>query len=360
MLLELLRAFGFIFLAEMGDKTQILAMTFATKYKVRQVVLGIFIGSLLNHALAIILGANLHHIIPINTLSIIAGFSFIGFGLWSFLFDDSKEEDKESKKGPVITVALAFFIGELGDKTQLTATILSTEAQYPVFILMGTVLGMVVTGLIGIYVGIKLGSKIDDFIIKIGAGFIFVSVGYIKLFEVLFPSWETVYIVLFSVLIVISVSFLVFRAFQYRRNNISLYKQVAQRLKDYYSDMYEDIEGICLGQNHCGSCGGNQCLVGYTKNILLNASLEKDFDYDFIVENALTKKFERKKVLESYIKTVEFLAVDFSNQANNKVHEVRHNLELILYLQEINEDTYEDYLNKLKTIDYKLFEQMKK
>ena len=70
-------------------------------------------------------------------------------------------------------MALAFFIGELGDKTQLTAIILASDAVNPVFILIGTVSGMVLTGLLGIFVGIKLGNKIDEFYIKITASTVF-------------------------------------------------------------------------------------------------------------------------------------------------------------------------------------------
>ena len=358
MILELLQAFGLIFIAEMGDKTQILAMAFATKYKIRYVVIGIFLGSLLNHALAVLLGSNLQHIIPLETLSIIAGFSFILFGLWSLKMDDDSEESKVSKYGPTVTVALAVFIGELGDKTQLTAIAFSTDAQYPLFILMGTVLGMVVTGMLGIFVGIKIGHKIDEFYIKIGAGVVFLVFGYIKLFTSL-PSdiLTTFNITLTSFVILFTAYILLLPSFRLRKlGRITKFQQTATRLHDYYSDMYEHINDICLGENHCGSCGGNNCLVGYTRNILLNAKLNKEFNYDFIKEHVLTKDFDRGKVLESLKKTLDFLKDDFENEDFAEVHEVRKNLERIMYNKIINVKTYEEYIEKLKEVDVRLSE----
>src|SRR6056297_2623886 len=187
MLQEILKAFMFIFVAEMGDKTQILAMAFATKYPVKKVLLGIFIGSFLNHALAVYLGNLLSKFIPISALQIIAGFAFVGFALWTLLADDDDDNNENARMrfGPVLTVSLAFFLGELGDKTQLAAITLSTEALYPLAILCGTVSGMVFTGSIGIFIGKKLGEKIPEIAIKLFAAGVFMFFGLIKLFQTL-------------------------------------------------------------------------------------------------------------------------------------------------------------------------------
>ena len=188
MIQEILRAFILIFIAEMGDKTQILAMTFATKYPVKKVLLGIAIGSFLNHGLAVILGSLLSTIIPNNTIQMFAGVVFIFFALWS-LKTESNEEDKNVniKFGPVITVSLAFFLGELGDKTQLTAVTLAADANYPYLILIGTVAGMLATGSLGIFVGKKLSNKIPDLAIKLFASAIFLFFGIQKLLQTM-PS----------------------------------------------------------------------------------------------------------------------------------------------------------------------------
>lgn len=186
---EYIKAFLLIFFAELGDKTQILAMAFATRYSVKKVLLGIFIGSLLNHSLAVILGKYLSEVIPLNVINVVAGFVFIFFALWTLKSDEDEEDEGENLSrfnvGPVLTVAMAFFIGELGDKTQLTAITLASEATYALAVLAGTVSGMVVTGGLGIVVGKQLGNKISKFKIKVIASSVFLIFGLIKLYETL-------------------------------------------------------------------------------------------------------------------------------------------------------------------------------
>ena len=191
MLQEFIQSFLLIFVAEMGDKTQILAMTFATQYKLGSVLLGIFVGVLANHGLAVLVGTYLSDILPIQTLQIIAGFCFIAFGLWTLKPENEENEVQNRKKrnfGPMLTVAAAFFIGELGDKTQLTAITLAANSRLPIIILTGTVSAMMLTGGLGIFVGTKIGDKIPKSIIKIAASAIFILLGFLKLYTHLFLS----------------------------------------------------------------------------------------------------------------------------------------------------------------------------
>ena len=137
----------------MGDKTQILAMTFAFA-SCKKVLIGIGLGVFLNHGLAVILGSYLSRMIPISTLQMIAGAAFIGFAFWTLKPEKEGEENElRMQFGPVATVSLAFFLGELGDKTQLTAITMAADAKYPLMILAGTVSGMAATGALGIIIG---------------------------------------------------------------------------------------------------------------------------------------------------------------------------------------------------------------
>lgn len=207
MIQEFLQAFFFIFIAEMGDKTQILAMTFATKYNAGQVFLGIFIGVVINHSIAIVLGSCLSNLINPDILQVLAGILFIIFGLWSLINDDDEEDNKKAfKHGAVLTVASAFFIGELGDKTQLTAMTLSMDSVYPVFILIGTVTGMLVTSCIGVFIGAKIGDKISNTVIQIASGVIFLQFGILKLFNTskFFIGYENRKALLIVVMIIIA------------------------------------------------------------------------------------------------------------------------------------------------------------
>ena len=184
MIPEIIQAFLFILIAEMGDKTQILAMAFATRFSLSKVLLGVLIGSALNHGLAAVLGTYLTNVVPIETVRVIAAFAFIAFGLWSLKIDDEEEEEVEAKStkyGPIITVALAFFVGEMGDKTQLTVITLASQGTFPLFIVLGSVAGMVVVSSLGVFVGRKLGKKIPEVPLKIAAAAVFILFGILGL-----------------------------------------------------------------------------------------------------------------------------------------------------------------------------------
>ena len=179
-----LNAFTMVFFAEMGDKSQILAMSFAAKYPIRKVAMGIFIGIAVNHGLAVALGFLLGKMLPISFISTIAGLLFLYFGLASFQID-KEEEDDSSKMGMSIvsTIALAFFLGEFGDKTQLTATALASGSPWPFIVFAGTFSAMLATSALGIALGSLLGSKIPQHLIKGVSGMVFLVFGTQKLFE---------------------------------------------------------------------------------------------------------------------------------------------------------------------------------
>lgn len=343
MLVEYLTAVALIFVAEMGDKTQILAMAFATKYKIRQVLMGIFIGSFLNHGLAVILGSALSNVIPITLLQIIAGVSFVGFALWTLKLDDDEEEDAKANYGPLLTVALAFFIGELGDKTQLTAIVLSTDATYPFLILLGTVTGMVITGGLGIYVGSKLGAKIPEFTIQMVSATVFMLFGILKLYNYLPAEYITVYSVIgFTVVIGLAAYFILRPTLALRRAGQTAYQRSAQRLYDFYNELKKEIEDICLSENICGNCRLDSCIIGATKHMLQNQTT--DFTIDF---ETTSKKFDRIKVIRSLESILEFLD---THEGSNIVFEVKNNLENILLNQTIEYKNKADYMSKLKEI----------
>jgi len=193
-----LAAFGasllFVVLAEMGDKTQLLAMSFATRYNAYKVIIAVFIATIANHALAVVFGQFLTTIIPLDVISLAASLSFIGFGLWTIRGDQLKGEDKKvSRFGAIATVAIAFFIAEFGDKTQLATISLAVEYQNAVSILTGTTLGMLVADGIGIGVGVVLCKSIPQRKIKWFSAIIFVLFGLVGVYEVLSVNIGLVY-----------------------------------------------------------------------------------------------------------------------------------------------------------------------
>src|SRR5574340_1059616 len=153
-MVSFLWSFFFIGIAEMGDKTQLVALSFATKYKPIKVLIGIFIGTLIVHLLSVIIGEKVSAFIPMHYLKILIGLSFIGFGVWTLRGDTCTEKEKKGNKlGTIATVAIAFFLAELGDKTQLTT--ISLAAQYRSFhgVWLGSTFGMVAADAIAIIVG---------------------------------------------------------------------------------------------------------------------------------------------------------------------------------------------------------------
>ncbi len=355
MITELVRALAFIFVAEMGDKTQILAMAFATKYSIKKVLLGIFLGSLLNHGIAVLLGNSLTRIINPNTLQIIAGFAFIIFALWSLKMNEKEEGVKKKVRyGPVVTVAVAFFIGELGDKTQLTAITLSANSQFPLFILMGTVLGMVVAGALGIFVGIKLGNKIPEFFIKLGAAIIFFIFGFSKLFQSIPDNIMNIYYVIPFIVVVLVIAYLLLLPTlrQRKEGTTTIYRKTMEQLYSFYNDISNRLEDICLGENVCGSCGGTNCLIGYTKELIKSAKNSIDIDLEYIENLDNQKNFDKEKVLESLRLTISFLKDHPENSACKIIHQARMNFETILFKTHIEDfNDYKKYKSKLDRIN---------
>ncbi|WP_125154320.1 TMEM165/GDT1 family protein [Clostridium rectalis] len=198
-----IKALLFVVVAEMGDKTQLLAMALASKYMVKDVLWGVFIATILNHALAVWVGNYLSALIPMDYIKIAAAISFLIFGLWTVRGDKvDKEDEKKTKFGPIITVAIAFFIAEMGDKTQLMTIAISAQYQQPIHILMGTTVGMMVADGIGIIGGAWMCKHIPEVYIKWVAGIIFMIFGTLTLYGVLKESLLTpIYIATYFIIV---------------------------------------------------------------------------------------------------------------------------------------------------------------
>jgi putative Ca2+/H+ antiporter (TMEM165/GDT1 family) len=170
----------FVTLAEMGDKTQLLAMAFAARFPAGTVVSAVFVATLLNHALAVAAGRLLTNAIPLEVISLAAALSFILFGLWTIRGDTLEGEDERpSAFGPFFTVAIAFFVAELGDKTQLATISLAVRYADAIAVLLGTTAGMVVADSIGIGIGIVLGKRLPDALIRLVSAGVFIFFGVV-------------------------------------------------------------------------------------------------------------------------------------------------------------------------------------
>lgn len=173
-------SFGVIFVAELGDKSQLMALTFATRFKPLPVLVGITLATSVVHLVSVAVGYGLGASIPTGWISLVAAVAFVGFGAWTLRGDSlsDEEEDKAKRAGgsAVVAASVAFFLAELGDKTMLATITLAT--QYGWFgVWLGSTLGMVVADALAIVVGRKLGQKLPERVVAVGAAVLFFVFG---------------------------------------------------------------------------------------------------------------------------------------------------------------------------------------
>ena len=186
-----LAAMIFVVLAEMGDKTQLLALALAGRYSWKTVMSGILVATLLNHLLAVLVGHYLQYIMPMMYVQIAAAVSFIFFGIWTIRGDELGDADKAACYTPFCTVVVAFFLAEMGDKTQLATVALAAQYQEILPVWMGTTTGMMIADGMAIVVGGMLLKRLPEEGVKWTAAIIFVLFGLYGLYEALPAPWNT-------------------------------------------------------------------------------------------------------------------------------------------------------------------------
>jgi len=180
-----LLSLGLVFAAEMGDKTQLVALAFATRYKTSIVLVGVFVATILVHLLSVFIGEAAGLFIPIFWIKLAAGIAFVIFGLWTIRGDELDDEDKltESRWGPLLTVGITFFLAELGDKTMLMTVTIASQQHSFVGVWLGSTVGMVLADGIAIVVGKILGKNLPEKAVKYGAAVVFFVSGIYILYE---------------------------------------------------------------------------------------------------------------------------------------------------------------------------------
>jgi len=173
-------SFGIIFVAELGDKSQLMAMTFAARYKATTILVAITVATALVHLFSVLVGAVIGAALPTDTISVMAGIAFLAFAAWTIRGDELDEDEAErvsrTKRSVFFTVGIAFFLAELGDKTMLATVTLATDNGF-VGTWIGSTLGMVAADALAIVVGQQLGARLPARTVKIGAAVTFVAFG---------------------------------------------------------------------------------------------------------------------------------------------------------------------------------------
>ncbi|NDK91915.1 TMEM165/GDT1 family protein [Gordonia desulfuricans] len=172
----LLLSFGVIFVAELGDKSQLMAMTYALRYRWWVVLAAITVATTAVHAVSVFFGHFLGLSIPTDLISIVAGLAMLVFGLWTLRGDDL-DDDEQTKadrvgKSVFFAVMSSFFLAELGDKTMLATITLSTDNNW-LGVWIGSTIGMVAADALAIAIGVLLGKHLPERAIAYGAAVLF-------------------------------------------------------------------------------------------------------------------------------------------------------------------------------------------
>jgi putative Ca2+/H+ antiporter (TMEM165/GDT1 family) len=173
-----------IFVAELGDKSQLMAMTFAARYRVLPVLAGITVATALVHLVSVALGATVGSAFGEHqgAIAVVAGLAFLAFAAWTLrgdeLTDEESDKARHSTGAAVLAVGTAFFLAELGDKTMLaTITLATREGWFGTW--LGSTLGMVLADALAIVVGAVLGRHLPERAVRYGAAASFVVFGLV-------------------------------------------------------------------------------------------------------------------------------------------------------------------------------------
>ena len=179
----LLSAFGLVFVAELGDKSMLLAITLATRYRWWWVLVAIAIETVVVMALAVLLGGAANALLPDRAVGVGAGLLFLGFGVWTLLDndDDARAVETAGDRSALIAIAAiaaAMFLSELGDKTQLaTVSLAGINPGAQLMVWLGATVGMVAADALAIFVGLRLHRVLPERLIARAAGLLFMLFG---------------------------------------------------------------------------------------------------------------------------------------------------------------------------------------
>ncbi|MFA6001969.1 MAG: TMEM165/GDT1 family protein [Thermoleophilia bacterium] len=170
-------------IAEMGDKTQLLSFVLAARFKHKlPIILGILVATLANHFLAGYVGTWLASLVAPATMTWIVAVSFFVFGLWALKPDKLEEKKSLRGSGVFLTTLIAFFLVEMGDKTQLATVALAARFDTLVPVVMGTTIGMMIANVPAVWLGETLAHRINMKYMRWVAASLFILLGVLSLF----------------------------------------------------------------------------------------------------------------------------------------------------------------------------------
>jgi putative Ca2+/H+ antiporter (TMEM165/GDT1 family) len=199
---------GLVFVAELGDKTQLVALGFGARHRVGPVLVGMAIAYAVANLLAVVVGGLLGAALPTRAIGLVGGVLFLGFAAWSLRSDDNDAGDgggdssdgdggadgtdggagddaggsadgatpSRPARAVVVSVAVAVFVAELGDKTQLATATLAAQGP-PVLVWIGATIGIIAAGAVGVVIGRLIGARLPERTTRIGSAVLFAAFG---------------------------------------------------------------------------------------------------------------------------------------------------------------------------------------
>ena len=175
---------GVVALAEVGDKTQLLAFVLAARFqRPLPIILGILVATVINHGMAGALGAWITSAVEPQTLRWVLGVSFLAMAVWTLIPDEIEEDETSvaSKLGVFGATLVTFFLAEMGDKTQIATVAMAAHYSTPLWVVVGTTLGMLIADVPAVFVGDKLSGRIPMRLVHGVAAAVFAVLGLVTL-----------------------------------------------------------------------------------------------------------------------------------------------------------------------------------
>lgn len=180
----LFAAIGLVFLAELGDKTQLVALGLGARHRLGPVLAGVALGYAATNLLSVVVGGLLGAALPTRALGLVGGVLFLGFAAWNLRPDPDDDGDDgglEAAAGStgwslVPSVAMTMFVAELGDKTMLATATLAAQGN-PVLVWIGATIGITASGAVGVFVGRAAGARLPERATRLGSAALFAAFG---------------------------------------------------------------------------------------------------------------------------------------------------------------------------------------
>ncbi|HLM63282.1 MAG TPA: TMEM165/GDT1 family protein [Acidimicrobiales bacterium] len=179
---SLLAALGLVFIAELGDKTQLVALGFGARHRLAPVLVGVALAYAACNLLSVLVGGLLGAALPTRAIGLAGGALFLGFALWNLRAEPEDDEAEDAHGGDgcsiVTSVALAMFVAELGDKTMVATATLAAQGN-PVLVWIGATLGIIASGTLGVLLGRYFGTKLPERATRLGSTVLFAVFGVV-------------------------------------------------------------------------------------------------------------------------------------------------------------------------------------